>query len=77
MCSDNTLYIGSTNNLKKRVAAHNTSKHGARYTRARRPVTLVYSEDCKTLSRALKREHALKKLTRKEKLDVIRASRDV
>lgn len=75
-CSDKTLYIGSTNNLKKRLAAHNTSKYGARYTKIRRPVILVYSENCKTRSNALKREHALKKLTRKEKLEVIGRFRD-
>jgi putative endonuclease len=71
-CSDRTLYIGTTNNLEKRLIAHNTSKYGARYTKTRRPVALVYSENCKTRSNALKREHALKKLTRKEKLNVIR-----
>ena len=70
-CSDRTLYIGTTNNLEKRLIAHNSSKYGARYTKIRRPVALVYSENCKTRSNALKREHALKKLTRKEKLNVI------
>ena len=70
-CSDRTLYIGTTNNLEKRLIAHNTSKYGARYTKIRRPVALVYSENCKTRSNALKREHALKKLTRNEKLKVI------
>ena len=70
-CSDKTLYIGSTSNLKKRLTEHNTSKYGAHYTKIRRPVVLVYSENCKTLSHALKREYALKQLTRKEKLDLI------
>jgi len=70
-CSDRTLYIGTTNNLEKRLIAHNSSKYGARYTKIRRPVALVYCENCKTRSNALKREHALKKLTRNEKLKVI------
>jgi len=70
-CADKTLYIGSTNDLEKRVHAHNHLKSGARYTKQRRPVRVVYSEECATLSEALKRECALKKLTRKEKLHII------
>ena len=70
-CADDTLYIGTTNNLEKRVVAHNNLKTGARYTKARRPVVLVYSEDCKTVGKALSREHELKKLSRQEKLDLI------
>ena len=67
-CADNTLYIGSTNNLEKRVLAHNTAKNGAHYTKIRRPVVLKYSEKFQSKSEALKREHALKKLSRAEKL---------
>lgn len=70
-CNDGTLYIGSTNDLEKRILTHNTAKQGARYTKSRRPVVLTYSEDCGTLSAALKREHALKKLSRAEKLSLI------
>ncbi|HUD04063.1 MAG TPA: GIY-YIG nuclease family protein [Candidatus Paceibacterota bacterium] len=70
-CADKTLYVGSTNDIKKRVHAHNNSKHGAHYTKIRRPVILKYSESFKTKSQALKREHALKKLTRAEKLQLI------
>lgn len=66
-CSDKTFYIGSTNDVEKRIAAHNTLKTGAKYTKARRPVTLVYSESFETKSEALKREHLLKKMTRQEK----------
>lgn len=66
-CSDKTFYIGYTNNLEKRIKAHNEGKTGAKYTRSRLPVTLKYSESFKTLSKALKREHELKKLTRSEK----------
>ncbi len=67
-CADSTLYIGSTNNIEKRIAAHNTSKTGAKYTKARRPVILKYYESFETKSDALRREHELKKLTRQEKL---------
>ncbi len=67
-CKDKTLYTGSTNDLEKRVLAHNTSKTGAKYTKARRPVVLEYSEKFRTKSKALKRECAIKKLTREEKL---------
>lgn len=70
-CKDKTLYIGSTNNLGKRVLAHNTSKTGAHYTKIRRPVVLRYSETFDLKSDALKREHALKKLSRAEKLNLL------
>lgn len=70
-CSDKTLYIGSTNNIEKRVEAHNISKTAAKYTRARRPVVLKYSESFETKSEALKREINLKKLSRSEKLNLI------
>ena len=70
-CFDKTLYIGSTNDIKKRVEAHNVSKTAAKYTRARRPVVLKYSESFETKSEALKREVLLKKLSRSEKLNLI------
>ncbi len=66
-CSDNTYYVGCTNNLTKRVREHNTSKNGAHYTKIRRPVTLQYFEELETLSKARKREAALKRLTRSQK----------
>lgn len=66
-CSDDTFYIGSTNDLEKRVRAHNHAKSGAHYTKIRRPVVIVYSEVCESLSHARSREAALKKLSRKEK----------
>lgn len=69
-CVDNTLYCGYTDDLEKRVKTHNRGK-GAKYTRPRTPVTLVYSEEFKTKSEALKREHRIKKLSRKEKLALI------
>lgn len=70
-CSDDTLYTGYTTDLEKRITEHNSDIRGAKYTKARRPVTLVYSETFSTKSEALKREHALKKLTRAEKLSLI------
>lgn len=71
-CADNTLYTGITNDLEKRLHAHNFAKNGARYTKARRPVTLKYSERVRTKSRALKREYAIKELSRAEKLALIK-----
>jgi putative endonuclease len=71
-CADKTLYIGSTNDLENRLHAHNFSKSGAHYTKIRRPVVLKYSEKFFSKSKALKRELALKKLTRMEKLRLIR-----
>lgn len=70
-CADATLYVGSTNNLEKRIKEHNTSKNGAHYTKIRRPVVLRYHEMCETYSIARAREAALKRLSRKEKLTLI------
>ena len=70
-CSDGSLYIGSTNNLLKRLHAHNSLKSGAHYTKIRRPVELVYSEEFKTLSEARKREAELKGWRREKKTELI------
>ena len=70
-CSDNTLYTGITTDISRRVDEHNSSKKGAKYTKLRRPVKLVYSEESEDRSSASKREYAIKKLTRKEKLELI------
>jgi len=70
-CADGTLYAGSTNDVERRVTAHNTSAAGAKYTKTRRPVKAVYVETFETKSEALKREAAIKKLTRAEKLSLI------
>ncbi len=67
-CADGTLYIGSTNDLGRRLHAHNHAKSGAHYTKIRRPVSLQYAEHDFTLGDARKREAALKRLSRKEKL---------
>jgi predicted GIY-YIG superfamily endonuclease len=65
-CADGTLYTGYAADLEQRCAAHNAGR-GARYTAGRRPVTVVYSEECASVGAALKREHALKQLTRAAK----------
>ncbi len=70
-CKDETLYVGSTNDLEKRLHQHNNLKSGAHYTKIRRPVVLVYSEELGNLKLARARELELKKLNRKEKLDLI------
>ena len=67
LCSDDTYYIGCTNNLKKRLHEHNTSKNGAHYTKIRRPVALKYSEQFPTLLQARGREAKLKKLNKNQK----------
>ena len=69
-CADQTLYCGWTNDLEKRVKAHNAGQ-GAKYTKPRRPVTLVYYEEFETKEEAMRREAAVKKLTKKEKLRLI------
>lgn len=74
-CADSTLYTGITTDLKRRVLEHNSAKVGAKYTKARRPVALAYSEKAKTRSAALMREATLKRLTRKEKLTLIRSKK--
>jgi len=67
-CRDKTLYVGSTNDLERRLKQHNTSKSGAHYTKIRRPVVLKYHEEHVSLSSARKREAELKRLPRAKKL---------
>ena len=69
-CSDGTLYCGWTNDLEKRLKTHNEGK-GAKYTRSRLPVALVYYEKFESSVDAQRREYAIKKLTRKQKLKLI------
>lgn len=69
-CSDGTLYTGWTTNLEHRVKAHNDGE-GAKYTRSRRPVELVYYEEYATKTEAMKREYSIKQLTRKQKEKLI------
>ena len=66
-CADGTLYCGWTNDLKKRVGAHNAGT-GAKYTKSRRPVKLEYYETFATKQEAMRREAQIKRLTRQEKL---------
>lgn len=72
-CRDDTLYTGMTDDVDRRLEAHNAGK-GAKYTRGRGPVTVVYREQCDDKSTALKREHAIKTLTRAQKLALIDAT---
>lgn len=72
-CADNTLYCGWTNHLEKRMEAHNQGK-GAKYTKTRRPVELVYYESFPTKEEAMRREVQIKKLSRKDKLFLIEKS---
>jgi len=72
-CSDKTLYTGITTNLERRTLEHNFSKFGARYTRTRRPVKIVYSKKFKNRSTALREESRIKKLSRAEKLALVKA----
>ena len=65
-CADGTLYTGSAKNPQARAQAHNDGR-GARYTAGRRPVSLVYSEKCDSQGSALRREHQLKRWTRRKK----------
>lgn len=69
-CSDDTLYTGWTNNLEKRLADHNAGK-GAKYTKTRRPVEIAYYETYETKEEAMRREYAIKQLSRSEKLKLI------
>ncbi len=69
-CSDGSFYIGMTNNLERRVRAHNEGV-ASKYTRSRRPVTLRWQEHCGTRSQALIRECSLRLLSRKEKQELV------
>lgn len=74
-CADDTLYTGITVDLKNRISAHNSGK-GAKYTRSRSPVKLIYQEQYDGKSEALRREIAIKKLSRTEKLQLICRQKD-
>lgn len=72
-CNDHTYYTGWTTNLEQRIKTHNSGS-GAKYTKARQPVKLVYFEELSDKSQALKREYAIKQLTRKQKELLIKKS---
>ena len=71
-CSDKSFYVGCTNNLERRIKQHNNSKWGAHYTKIRRPVFLVYSEELNTLTDARRRESEIKGWRREKKLTLIK-----
>ena len=73
-CGDGSLYTGWTNDLEKRVRAHQAG-HGAKYTRSRLPVELVWHEECETKEEAMSLEWHLKRLSREEKLNMINGDR--
>ncbi len=70
-CADRSLYVGSTNDLEKRLKQHNGAKSGAHYTKIRRPVILKHFERFRTFAKARAREAEIKRLTRKQKLNLI------
>lgn len=70
-CSDGSLYTGWTNCLENRIKAHNTEKSGAKYTKNKRPVKLVYFEAYETKEEAMSREYRIKQMSRKEKLELL------
>ena len=70
LCNDQTLYTGITKDLDKRLEEHNSGRNGAKYTRTRRPVQLVYKEEFHSRSEAAKREYRLKKMDRAAKLEL-------
>ncbi len=74
-CADNTLYVGCTNDLDRRLDQHNTSKWGAHYTKIRRPVVLKHTESFATLKEARHREAEIKGWRREKKLALIQLSR--
>ncbi len=70
-CSDNSIYTGITTDIERRMQQHNSDKGGARYTRSRRPVTLVYLEYTESRSKAAKREYRIKQLSVEQKRSLI------
>jgi len=70
-CSDGSLYTGWTNDIERRIEDHNAGR-GAKYTKPRRPVELVYYEEYQTKEEAMKREYAIKRLSRSKKLQLIK-----
>ena len=71
-CADGTLYTGWTNDLEKRLTAHNKGT-ASKYTRVRRPVSLLYYETFETKEEAMRREYAIKQLTRSQKLALVQS----
>ena len=76
LCKDNTLYTGWTNDLEKRLAAHNAGT-GAKYTKTRRPVRMVYAEEQEEKREAMRREAQIKQLSRPEKVALISSAKNI
>ncbi len=76
-CADKTLYTGITTDLRRRVEEHDSSRLGAKYTRGRRPIALVFSRSFHDRSEASREESRIKKLSRSEKLSLIRKGTEV
>lgn len=72
-CSDGSLYTGIAKNVEKRLNEHNNSDKGAKYTKARRPLKLLYVEELSNRGSALKREYEIKRFTRVQKLELIKS----
>ena len=72
-CNDKTLYTGIATDVERRLDEHNNSDKGAKYTKIRRPLKLVYFEESENRSSASKREYEIKKLSREKKLELINA----
>lgn len=70
-CADKTLYTGYTTDLEKREKEHNSNKKGAKYTKGRQPIKIKYSVEYETRSEAMKQEAKIKKLSRREKLELL------
>lgn len=75
-CSDSSYYCGITTDIQRRIIEHNTSKKGAKYTRSRRPVKLIWSKIVQNRSEATKLEIQIKKLSKKEKIALVLISED-
>ncbi len=73
-CADGSLYVGCTNDLARRLHEHNHSPRGARYTKQRRPVVLIYGEKFSTLRAARRREHEIKTWPRAKKLKLVKSA---
>lgn len=76
-CADDSLYVGCTNNLEKRIKQHNNSKWGAHYTKIRRPVKLIYTENFKILIEARRREKEIKGWRREKKLNLVKFGKPI
>ena len=76
-CADESLYVGCTNNLERRMKQHNNSKWGAHYTKIRRPATLIHSEKFETFTEARRREMEVKGWRREKKINLIKFGKPI